>query len=77
MKPFELKREGLEHLSQYGNKIDFADFATGKHRFILGDLIERIDVVNPLNPVLIALANGINTYVAWLTMRQRLTPFAY
>jgi hypothetical protein len=69
MKSFELKREGVEHLSQYGNEVDFADFAAGKDNFVLGDLIDRIDVVNPFSPVLVALVNGINTDVAWLTMR--------
>jgi hypothetical protein len=69
MKSFELKREGVEHLSQYGNEVDFADLAAGKDNFVLGDLIDRIDVVNPFSPVLVALVNGINTDVAWLTMR--------
>ena len=46
----------------------------GPHELELGHLIDRVDVVDALGPVLVALVHGIDAHIAGLAVRLGLAP---
>src|SRR4051794_20829415 len=76
MKPTNGKWELFEQLLQQRNQPEFRYLRRGRHNLPLRYFVDRVDVVNALAAVAIALMHRVDAQVTGPALRPRLAPFA-
>src|SRR3954453_17718493 len=76
MKAEDHKRELHEYGFQHRNQPEFGDLRDGRHDLPLRYLIHRIDVIDALAAILIALMHSVDTQVSGCAVRLWFAPLA-
>lgn len=68
VEPLDGEGEGFDELLRYGHEKVFADLGHGKDGLELGDLIHRVDQIQPLDAVQVALVHRVDAQIAGLAL---------
>src|SRR5580698_1717120 len=76
MKSENHERELFEQLLQQRNQPVFGDLRRGGHDLPLRYFVDRVEVIQAFDAVLVALMNGVDAQIAGAALRPRFAPLA-